>query len=126
MSTLSLLSFVYSYQINEPAAYFLIQNRFWEIAIGCLTFLIINNQSEFQIYSKKIPNFLLLIALILTLLTENIYPAIKHIIVVNVNSFLLIGLIKKDFIYKFFINKRLCYLGKFLIHYIFGIGVSFL
>ena len=60
LSTLSLLSFIYSYEINEPAAYFLTHNRFWEIAAGSITFLIVNNSAKLKNLVQKIPNLLFL------------------------------------------------------------------
>ena len=35
----SLISFLYLYPINQPAAYFLMPTRFWEMASGCLLFI---------------------------------------------------------------------------------------
>ena len=112
LSTLSLLSFISTYKVNVPAAYFLIQNRFWEIAIGSLTFLILKNRLKFINFIHKIPNFLLVVGLIFILFTENIFPVFNHIIVVCLTSFLLIGLIKKDFIYELLVKEKFCYLGK--------------
>ena len=112
LSTLSLLSFIFTYKINEPAAYFLTHNRFWEIAIGSLTFLIVNNRSKLKNLIQKIPNFLLILGLIVILFAENISPIIKHSIAVALTSFLLIGLIKKDFIYKLLIQEKFRYIGK--------------
>lgn len=39
LATSSLVGFIYLYQINQPAAYFLMPTRFWELATGCLAFL---------------------------------------------------------------------------------------
>lgn len=40
LSSLSLISFIYGYKNDPTSAYFLIQNRFWEIGLGCIAFLI--------------------------------------------------------------------------------------
>ena len=39
LSIFSLIAFIYLYQSNQPAAYFLMPTRFWEMATGCLVFL---------------------------------------------------------------------------------------
>jgi peptidoglycan/LPS O-acetylase OafA/YrhL len=36
----SLIGFIYLYQVNQPAAYFLMPPRFWEMAAGCLIWTI--------------------------------------------------------------------------------------
>ena len=41
LSIASLFIFIYLYAQNQPAVYFLIKSRFWEIAGGCLTFVLI-------------------------------------------------------------------------------------
>lgn len=39
LTVASLVSFIYLYYVNQPAAYFLMLPRFWEIAAGCLLFI---------------------------------------------------------------------------------------
>lgn len=39
LSVASLVSFVYLYEANQPAAYFSMPTRFWELATGCLLFV---------------------------------------------------------------------------------------
>ncbi len=41
LSTISFIFFINIYQTNKSAAYFLMPTRFWEIASGCLSFLMI-------------------------------------------------------------------------------------
>ncbi len=39
LTVFSLITFIYLYQVNQPAAYFLMPPRFWEMAAGCLIFI---------------------------------------------------------------------------------------
>ena len=39
LATCSLISFIYFYPLNQSLSYFLMPNRFWEIAVGCILFL---------------------------------------------------------------------------------------
>jgi peptidoglycan/LPS O-acetylase OafA/YrhL len=39
LTTASLFLFLYLYSQNQPAAYFLMPSRFWEIGLGCIAFL---------------------------------------------------------------------------------------
>ena len=43
ISIASFVSFYYFYNLNLPAAYFLTSSRIWEIALGCIFFLLITN-----------------------------------------------------------------------------------
>jgi peptidoglycan/LPS O-acetylase OafA/YrhL len=48
LSCLSLLSFCFQYDHRFAAAYFLMPSRFWELAAGCLVFLLINQSKSRQ------------------------------------------------------------------------------
>lgn len=53
ISFTSWVSFLYFYQVNQPAAYFLTPNRIWEIAFGCILSLILfGKKNIFKNFSK--------------------------------------------------------------------------
>lgn len=53
LSALSLGLFIYLYPRNQPAAYFLMPSRFWEMGVGCLLFLFWMKASQEKI--SRIP-----------------------------------------------------------------------
>ena len=53
LSITSLLIFIYLYPQNQPAAYFLITSRFWEIAFGCMTFVLIQKRPSLKRIIEK-------------------------------------------------------------------------
>lgn len=56
LSFLSLIGFVYLYQANQPAAYFLMPTRLWEIGAGCLLFVSLNRfPSVVRIFEQAPP-----------------------------------------------------------------------
>jgi len=60
----SLIGFLHLYQINQPAAYFLMPSRFWEMAAGCLIFVGFQQSKSIEKFFEKIPPILPLILII--------------------------------------------------------------
>ena len=60
----SLIGFFYLYPINQPVAYFSMPTRFWEMATGCLIFIIFQKYASIEQFLEKIPPHLLLILII--------------------------------------------------------------
>ena len=97
----SLLSFIYFYPINESFAYFSILTRFWEIALGCITFLLITKQKNVTQNIEFNPSFFIGIFIIfLTLLPSN-YGVLKTILITFSTSFLLINIKENSLVYNF-------------------------
>ena len=62
LTTVSLISFLYFYSTNQPAAYFLMPTRFWEMASGCLLFLgSLKRQSIMRFFERVSPIFLMIL-----------------------------------------------------------------
>ena len=55
LSALSLALFIFLYPRNQPAAYFLMPSRFWEMGVGCLLFLFWMKASRDTL--SRIPKF---------------------------------------------------------------------
>ena len=51
----SLTSFIYLYQVNQPAAYFLMPSRFWEMAAGCLVFIGFQKRAKIEQALEQLP-----------------------------------------------------------------------
>ncbi|MBB1072952.1 acyltransferase [Rhodoferax sp. 4810] len=52
---ISVVIFVWIYAINQPAAYFLMPMRFWELGTGCLLYLGLKTHSHFAGFCRTIP-----------------------------------------------------------------------
>ena len=111
LSVISLISFIYSYQNNESAAYFLPHNRFWEIAMGCITFLLIESNSIFIKKIEKIPNILLITLIISIFFVSNNNPTLTTILIVSLTSLLINCLKDRDLVFEFLTNKVLIHIG---------------
>ena len=54
LSISSLIGFIYLYQNNDSAAYFLMLTRFWEMSAGCILFILFKKrQSIKEFFLKK-------------------------------------------------------------------------
>lgn len=63
LSITSVASFIYLYQANQPAAYFLMPPRFWEMAAGCLIFIACQKRAKIEEKLEKAPPLLVLAAM---------------------------------------------------------------
>ena len=52
----SLIGFLYLNPSNQPAAYFLMPSRFWEIASGCLTFIAFQKRTFIEKLLENTPD----------------------------------------------------------------------
>ena len=59
----SCLAFLWIYGINQPAAYFLMPFRFWEMASGCLVFVGLQNGARIKRLALRCPPVLLMVVI---------------------------------------------------------------
>ncbi len=107
----SLISFIYFYEINKPAAYYLMPNRFWEMAVGCILFLAYQKKG---VVFKKIESTSPTIVLvsIIGVMFLPISAALPSTILIVLLSALLIFCLREDkSLYKFLINKNIIHIG---------------
>tara|TARA_Y100000589_G_C27171467_1_gene636913 strand:+ start:410 stop:2419 length:2010 start_codon:yes stop_codon:yes gene_type:complete len=108
---LSLSCFIFLYSNNQPAAYFLMPARFWEIASGCLIFLLVQKNG---IIKGKFTNQLTILILI-TLTGIFLLPIstaiFSTILVVFLTSLLILFLNERNFSYKLLTNKIITHIG---------------
>lgn len=67
----SLIGFITLYQIDQPAAYFLMLPRFWEMATGCLIFIGFQKRAKLEQTLEKIPPFMVIVAMASVMLLPN-------------------------------------------------------
>ena len=107
----SLIGFVYLYPFNQPAAYFLMPTRFWEMGSGCLIFIGFQKRASIKKCLEKIPSFLVL-ALIIGVMYMPISMAPgSTIAVVILSSVLIASLKQKTRTFAFFTHPKVVYLG---------------
>ncbi len=109
---ISLSSYIIISQVNSSAAYFLMPTRFWEMAAGCLTFLILKSNKK---CIKKLTdlNPLIIFLLILIVLTLPInFSVLATISVVFLSSLLICCLKRGSIIFSFLVNKKILHIGK--------------
>lgn len=111
LTVASLLSFVYIYQVNQPAAYFLMPTRFWEMAVGCLIFIVRHKRARIEHLLEQVPP-LLVVAVLVGLMFMPLEVAVSATIGVVALSAVLIACLKEGTAaYKFFTLEQVVYTG---------------
>jgi peptidoglycan/LPS O-acetylase OafA/YrhL len=108
LTTLSLIFFLFNQASNPDGTYYLLQYRFWQMALGCL---IVIYREELKFIGKKLPlNFLLLISLISFTINT---PYSSLLTTLSTFSFfmLLISIDNREKTNKFLISKKLATIG---------------
>ncbi len=112
LCSLSLIGYLYLYQINQSAAYFLMPTRFWEMAAGCLVFLLIEKSSFSYFQPSGLNSFIVLFLLIGVLLLPVSASLYATILVVLLTSLLICWLKQGDKLLNFFTSKVILHIGK--------------
>ena len=107
----SLASFIYLYQVNQPAAYFLMPPRFWEMAAGCLIFIGFQKRAKIEQVLEQVPPLLVVAGMVgvMFLPTEAAVPATISIVVL---SAILVACLKEGTAaYDIFTLDKVVYIG---------------
>jgi len=112
LSTISLLLFIGTYQKNQPAAYFLMPFRFWELGFGCLLALIRKvAENKSVAHPIKFNSTMLLLTMALPLFLADKYPILCTVAIV-VSTALIINFIRRTTIaYRLLSNRFTSYIG---------------
>jgi peptidoglycan/LPS O-acetylase OafA/YrhL len=111
LSVASLISFVYSYQTNQPAAYFLMPTRLWEMGAGCLLFLSLKHSEFFFRILEKIPPLIVTGAIVAVLFVPLQFAVQATIVVVVLTAVLITCLRSGTAAYNLFTHPRVVYIG---------------
>lgn len=107
----SLSSFIYLYQVNQPAAYFLMPPRFWEMAAGCLLFIGFQRRAKIEKTLERVPP-LLVVAAMVGVMFLPISAAVPATVGIVVLSAVLIACLKQGTAaYTFFTFEKFVYIG---------------
>jgi peptidoglycan/LPS O-acetylase OafA/YrhL len=110
LSVASFLAFVSLSRTNQPAAYFLMPPRFWELGIGCLMFLLLKSSKQAADQLARIPPLLPLAAIlgIMSIQTKS-----KEILLLVLLTALLIACLKPGTSpYRILTGSLVLYIGK--------------
>lgn len=112
LSVASLTGFIYLYQTNQPAAYFLMPPRFWEMAAGCLVFIGFQKRAKIEQALEKAPP-LMVVAVMVGVMFLPIHSAVPATIAIVVLSSVLIACLKNETAaFTIFTQKKVVYIGK--------------
>ena len=111
LSVASLIAFVYSYKTNQPAAYFLMPTRLWELGAGCLLFLGLKHSNRFFLALEKIPSLIVVGAVVSVLFVPSYLAWKATFAIVLFTAVLIICLRRGTTAYKLFIHPRVVYIG---------------
>jgi peptidoglycan/LPS O-acetylase OafA/YrhL len=90
LSLLSLLLFAGTYQTNQPAAYFLIPFRFWELGVGCLLGLAVkSSDGKPSARLIEIDEAAALLGILLALYLVDAYPVASTVAIVGCTALLI-------------------------------------
>ncbi|WP_242055098.1 MULTISPECIES: acyltransferase family protein [Nostocales] len=111
LSIASLIAFVYIYRTNQPAAYFLMPTRFWEMGAGCLLFLGLKHPSGLLDRLERIPPLVVTAGIVGVLFLPLQFAAKATIAVVIFTSVLIACLRAGTAGYLLFTHPQVVYIG---------------
>ena len=111
LSIASLFIFIFLYPQNQPAAYFLVTSRFWEIAIGCLTFVLIQKRPSLKKIIEKVPSFLFLGLIFLIMLLPMQWASSATFGISLLTTALIVSFKKNSIVYKTLTHPKVVYIG---------------
>ena len=107
----SLTGFLYLYQNNQPAAYFLMPLRFWEIGAGCLSFLFYKNQNKKGENSSNFLTIILFLLIIFIFISPKEIATLNTLTTICITSLFLLKIRTKHFLYKILTIDKIRYIG---------------
>ena len=111
LSVTSLIAFVYSYKTNQPAAYFLMPTRLWEMGTGCLLFLCLKHFNRFFRTLDKVPPLIVTGAVVAVLFVPLQFAVQATFAIVVLTAVLITCLRSETAAYNLFTHPRVVYIG---------------
>ncbi|KZR91702.1 O-acetyltransferase OatA [Synechococcus sp. MIT S9509] len=107
----SLIGFLYLYPVNQPAAYFWMPTRFWEMAAGCLIFIVFHRHTSLEQFLAKFPPLLLVALMIGVMYRPMSMAASSTVVLVALSSILMASLKEGTAAFRIFTNSKVIYIG---------------
>ncbi|MDB9425215.1 acyltransferase family protein [Microcystis aeruginosa CS-564/01] len=111
LSVTSLIAFIYSYKTNQPAAYFLMPTRLWEMGAGCLLFLSLKHFNRFFRTLDKVPPLIVTGAVVAVLFVPLQFAVQATFAIVVLTAVLITCLRSGTAVYNLFTHPRVVYIG---------------
>lgn len=111
LSVLSLVSYVYLSSRNPNLAYFLTPFRFWELGIGCLFFLLVQERSEINIPFHKLNSGFLLFLIIAVFFAPASVQVSATVAVVGLTALLIASLRTGTVTHRILTFRPIVYIG---------------
>ena len=106
----SFIAFIYLNDINQPAAYFLMPTRLWELSAGCLLFLALQSGTV-QEFPSNFQSLAVIGLLIASLFIPIQFSVQATIIIVLLTAALIASLRRNTVVYSLLAHPRVAYLG---------------
>lgn len=111
LSLASLVTFIYLYGVDQPAAYFLMPPRFWEMAAGCFIFIGFQKRVIIEQALEKFPP-LLVVAAMVGLMTLPVSMAVPSTVAIVFLTSILIACLKEGTAaFKLFTHRKIIFVG---------------
>ena len=111
LSIPSLIGFLFLYETNQPAAYFLMPLRFWEMASGCLLFIGLKKRKSIKHFFEKVPPILVLAFIIGAMYLPMSLATVSTVVVVFLTLVLIASLKKGTTAFTFFTSSKVVFIG---------------
>jgi peptidoglycan/LPS O-acetylase OafA/YrhL len=111
LTVVSLISFIYLYQVNQPAAYFLMPPRFWEMAAGCLILIGFQKRAKIEQSLEQVPPLLVVAAMVGVMFLPSDAAVPATIAIVALSAVLVTCLKKGTAAYNFFTLEKVVDVG---------------
>ncbi len=108
----SLILFFTLSRTNEIAGYYLMPSRFWEMAAGCLIFLISQKSIQIPNILSRINPMLFFIGIIIIFFQSQKYYLFNTTFIVFATSCLILSIRKDNLLFKFLTNDNMIFIGK--------------
>jgi len=107
----SLIRFIYLYPTNQPAAYFLMPPRFWELSAGCLVFIGYQKRAKVKQVLEQVPPLIVIAAMVGVMFLPNSAAVPATISIVVLSAILLACLKSGTAAFTAFTNRGIVYVG---------------
>ena len=112
ITVISLMGYIIIYPINQPAAYFLVPFRFWEIGIGCLlAFGLKNGSNTLLNISRKINPSIAFLFIVASLFISDKYTIFGTVFIVFSTASFIASIRPNNIIYKVLTHPIALYIG---------------
>lgn len=111
LALVSLVAFIWLYQTDQPAAYFLMPTRFWEMAAGCLVFVGFRQRARLEQMLERLPPVLVVIAMIAVMLLPQSAAVPATLVMVLLAAIALASLKPGTGMHRLFTRRSVVFVG---------------